>query len=1814
MPDIQQLLSEYRSVTKALASRWGDINAIISGGFAPSKECGESFQKALLHVQEIYAAIRTAAAEVCPEAAGEDLPVERYAEMIEQYFQEEARRAEDRKVLERFVSVEAKADKYRDALKPFQQEAADLLAQGGEVTKEALEAPSVFLSCLELEDPDSPDGEALMESFSRFYPNTTLYHGVIFKKYILAEGGGQPAPSPKAEPAAAPQAAEPAKDAGDEKPASDKTEEAPPAEAETAEPQKPSSRLVPATTQITYSSPSASVFKKEIKNTPMAGSILPLFTHLNALYEQQIIAFVIFMSEKALNKNQLEPAVHAALEKLVAKNLLAAYDVKGNGLLTYCLTPYCLECMMKNSIITNNSLWSMNYGKARFSAAQNVEADVLEQFTTCNFGLMLYLCWARNTQKLRAFYRLRSSISWRRSWYTVSLRWRDEDLPNVPLLMDLAGQPLPEGNVLLCWLPDDEEKANEDAGTPTPPNAPPAALPENGSVFCIRANCLYRWNGTCWVTEQEDAPPSPDGGPEDDGGKPEDPPDAPQAESDAAEDADAPADLQDAPPAASAELPAEPIAGEDGTQEEPLAPPAPPAETPLVYAVPPMECVLPAGGISALIDGPEDLSEYGIHDGLDARALAGKLLEHGLSPDHVQIYQSLTDKLILENRITAKDDIVENSVLQAVVLSKALALFHPAYQPDFQRLVLALDSRIEEHRYVGEQILTLFEADPSTPPVLKLAALLRALFAPDTAYDYNLRSYARSVFDHYEENFPNLSLLKTLFSLLLELAEESPAGFSTQVLRAFSDKAAEQDLLRQITCDARKSIPEPRVNSGLMAMTHMVARCFGPGSDLRGCMEIIAEDRRNERELVQTVLSSYLGEDGGLSDSLIDRFYEENWQWAIEKKRAPKDIFPYQRAKVIDLIRARLNLMSQWLELTEKNSEGDSKWFRGQRKQILLELERVLPLLEECTPYDQAILRMSLTRLQQKLNGRLREDLDDFADFLRTGVFCLDEKGVPCLDAGFPVCRYYEPWRNALLHIASQTEGLRSVLERIADPTDPLVYDNLGQAVDICQYLNRHCGGGLSVEQYSEDLEATRKSAWEAIEKFMGELESAFAYGRLSEFVKEDLLSAVYTVEQKPSVLLELFDERHNYGCLRALLDALRKSINEKTAERQRELQADIEDRMKSASTPRMEAVLQTAMEKLKEPERNFVVAEEYINRFDAGVSEDMDAAMASNTFLDFIGEEYNRIYSLCREHSSASLRGFGGDYVERELRRRSVSSQYQNSAQQLLKNMPNRPEDAAPIPIMAMMKELGFDVKTAEVVRTASAGSTMVRLSVAIQPDAKDKAEYAHPVDIMGTRLRSPVDVVCLFGRMQPNDIVDKVCGLELRRTAIVFLNGPLDLAGRRQIAERFHRDTSGQNPFLLIDWVLLLYLALRQKTDRLPTLLSCTLPYTSSFQPFVEEGSVSDEMFSGRKRELNKILDPNGPVIVYGGRQLGKSALLERAQSLANHPSKREFAVLIRAGSMVNEEALTCEIVQELPESLNIPPVRTMQELCQALRKAYAAGRWVRLLVLIDESDKLLENFRGLSPAYRPIIALSDLTRATGNDFKFVFAGLHDVCAAATDRNTVFGQFGAPLIIKPLRPPEALELLSRPLRYLGFDIESARLEHLLVNTIFYPGIVHYVGHCLVENLSTSYAKYYSVYENPPYSLTDKQLGEIMSSSDLNKRINDRIRWTLEVDDRYFMLARCVAYLYHEYPEQMKSGYAVENICEYSQLLDIDCLKDLDVSSILTLLQELVDMGILVRPGEAAFRLRQQRFLDIIGSREKIEADIQKEKEARHV
>jgi hypothetical protein len=166
------------------------------------------------------------------------------------------------------------------------------------------------------------------------------------------------------------------------------------------------------------------------------------------------------------------------------------------------------------------------------------------------------------------------------------------------------------------------------------------------------------------------------------------------------------------------------------------------------------------------------------------------------------------------------------------------------------------------------------------------------------------------------------------------------------------------------------------------------------------------------------------------------------------------------------------------------------------------------------------------------------------------------------------------------------------------------------------------------------------------------------------------------------------------------------------------------------------------------------------------------------------------------------------------------------------------------------------------------------------------------------------------------------------------------------------------------------------------------------------------------------------------------------------------------------------------------------------------------------------------------------------------------------------------------------------------------------LTNTNYYPGILQFFGYMLVETLSEQYGKYYRAVDgNPPFTLQDEQLGAVMNSADLNRSIRDKFRWSLELDPRYFMIARCITMLYFMNEESRVNwqGYSAEEIMQVADAYDIHCLGSISSEEFTTLLDEMVDMGILTRLQGKNYRLRRSTFAEYISKdAEQLEEDIQ--------
>lgn len=279
-----------------------------------------------------------------------------------------------------------------------------------------------------------------------------------------------------------------------------------------------------------------------------------------------------------------------------------------------------------------------------------------------------------------------------------------------------------------------------------------------------------------------------------------------------------------------------------------------------------------------------------------------------------------------------------------------------------------------------------------------------------------------------------------------------------------------------------------------------------------------------------------------------------------------------------------------------------------------------------------------------------------------------------------------------------------------------------------------------------------------------------------------------------------------------------------------------------------------------------------------------------------------------------------------------------------------------------------------------------------------------------------------------------------------------------------------------LLIDETQILYLA-TGGADRMERLFTCATPF-GYLQPYTTSaGNIPREMFFGRREEIDKIVSRSSDgCLVYGGRQLGKSALLHHVRKLYDNPASGTRAFYLKIDVIGSHGMPTTQIWREIGAVLADAGIGEKGQgspdvVIATVRTWLDAGpaRW--LLVLLDETDAFLaaESRTGFPNLGR----LKDLMEETGRRFKVVFAGLHNVRRMAQAPNSPLVHLGDPICIGPLNTTvessaAARRLVTAPMRSAGFDYEIPELAwDILARVNHYPSLVQVFCKALLEGLS---------------------------------------------------------------------------------------------------------------------------------------------------
>jgi hypothetical protein len=370
--------------------------------------------------------------------------------------------------------------------------------------------------------------------------------------------------------------------------------------------------------------------------------------------------------------------------------------------------------------------------------------------------------------------------------------------------------------------------------------------------------------------------------------------------------------------------------------------------------------------------------------------------------------------------------------------------------------------------------------------------------------------------------------------------------------------------------------------------------------------------------------------------------------------------------------------------------------------------------------------------------------------------------------------------------------------------------------------------------------------------------------------------------------------------------------------------------------------------------------------------------------------------------------------------------------------------------------------------------------------------------------------------------------------------------------------------------------------------------------------------EVFVGRKTEKNEIESPGGSCLVYGGRQLGKTALLrEIARQQVSGGTGRVviWLDLNGLGLEPGQGRSLDEVWVPIGQKLQRAGVQGAA-FGDASRVRGAVERWLRdrpgrrILVLLDEADAFIEaDGRSGFSVIRQIKGLMDATQYA---FKAVLTGLHNVQRVSQDNNAPIPHLGEAVSIGPLHgrdeAREASRLVTEPFAARGFGFDPPDLPTtILARANYYPSLIQLICSRLIDSLDRSGTV-------PPHAVNEAQLRQVLGDPDLQRQLRERFELTIGLDPRYQLFALCLALHSIDEPGDLRLVDGLEEGWFVHQALDLwpDGFPDRPLGKVVsTLLHEMSELGVFAKTnhpdGSTRYVLRRSGLRSLLGNRRQI-------------
>ena len=1176
---------------------------------------------------------------------------------------------------------------------------------------------------------------------------------------------------------------------------------------------------------------------------------------------------------------------------------------------------------------------------------------------------------------------------------------------------------------------------------------------------------------------------------------------------------------------------------------------------------------------------------------------------------------------VLSERPSDFDDLLMTDTITAVSeLVNAAFAAHGFVQP------LSCDHLMMDY-------LTCCAVMPAFSYTFFIAAVLRAMFA-----EKNLQSFEMErLMSELEKITPEAykSKVQALASLMISF--KISTGYSVDVFADYNTRNEyTQSIIRSAEecrayIDGRVKSYESqgRLRRARELMFHDKESIIAEGLDIV-CDDNIGQLTKLKRSMIDTFMrNDEMLSVENIDIKKLDRFIDTKWNIArdsilSEKKHVNR---PYDNLKggrrnnIIVMMKRAIDCICRWINASESAAVTKDAYSLSRYNDIRADmLDNLYQLVNQTQAslddsFDWGLYSIYTTaeQLLAKLEGTYKTSSERymFINFLRTGHILLDEDYIPDITSTFSDLSRFNIFARIKAYAEAKLPDWKYRIQQIFSDN---IHNNNFRSAELIRSYGEAIGDKEIFEHpLFESLEACIKSARKRTayfyQDFKDELELDESYGSISDAVGYKSFVARNIDAWYGSAIASC-----DFGFFSDLMDVYRQTISDNAEVIAVKLMKQLHDLQEDSAYDFGIYSAQQIIDHIED--RNFAIAENILNCIRRGDTKTIvDFTREPKSIFDSFLTEYDSLYRAVSDTRSPLQKSLMNYYGKRNMEAvlRKVTNNINKDVRSgiaLINSWPGA-YPAGEERIAKFISLLGFS--DASVTRSTEFGKDdiyMVR-----RAKKTGKVTYPHPIPAFGSQsVEEGLRVMVLYGRYDTDRMIDKFHEINtVARHTIVILDSILNLEERRRFARKIKEEKSFARSFIVIDRVLLFYLAKHYQANTISRMLMATTMPFSYNQPYCPKPStpLPGELFTGRTEELTRIEAYDGVNLVYGGRQLGKSSLLQMAASNIDKNANGDRAIVINirernyteAARLVSQDLVMAEI---LPEGSECDDWDTLTMHIKKRLKDDSENRINYLLLMLDEADEFIGSCQEVR--YRPITALKSLISPR---FKFVLAGLHNLSKydyeVVAANNSDIAHLES-VVIRPFRRPEATELLTHALAYLGFIFNDDVINLILAKTNYFPGLIHLYAQKLIAALTNDDYAGYSETDTPYYYITDSHIRKVLSDQNFKDEINEKLRMTLEIKGKknspYYIISLILAYLYYETEGEEKAAFTVDEIINKAKSDEINALLQYTREQIQELMHEMWDLNILSAKGDE-YMFSTEGFRELLGTKAEVNAEL---------